>query len=267
MSLKRLQYYWRIFWMFRKMRLMALFEQRTDFFFWLTVSTMWSIFNFFFFTLIAGVNNGIGNWSIKEIYLLFSVFTIFDGFTWSWFYANMRKYTTAVFNGDITSLLLKPIDTQFIVMTQDNGFDDIFRISIGITAFVWSLRQLPHQVSFAELLVFFILFFFAMVLLYSLWFIIATCSFWMERLDNINDILPNLRRLWQVPRTVYSGLASTFITVIIPLGLITSIPSEALIGKFSLGWSLYFVGFAIASFCVARWFFVFSMKRYKGVGN
>src|SRR5258708_4997436 len=248
---KRLSYYWHMFWIFRKMRVMALLEYRGNFFFWLIVATVWTIFNFFFFSLIANVNNGFGGWSVKELYLLFSVFTIFEGFMWSWMNANMQKYTKAVFSGDIGTLLMKPIDTQFMVMMQENDFDNIFRILIGFGALIWSLRQLPYQTNPIKILIFGLLFCCALILLYSLWFIIATFSFWVERLDNINDIFPNLQRMWQLPRVIYSGIASTFFTVILPLALLVSIPSEILVNKFSPIWSIYFILFSFITFFIS----------------
>ena len=267
MTIKRFKFYWHIFWYFRKMRLMSLFEYRADFFFWTTISTIWTVFNFFFFALIANVNNGIGSWSVNEIYLLFSVFTIMDGLMWAFTFENMRTYTTAVFTGSIGAFLVKPIDTQFVMTTQDSGYSEVTRLIIGVVALIWSLERLNAGQSIFHYLFFLVLFVCAFMLVNSMWFILATCSFWLERLDNINDVFPSLRRLWQVPRTIYSGIASTFFTVIVPLGLVVSIPSEILVGKFSLFWSVYFILFSILTFIAARAFFLFSIRRYKGVGN
>ncbi len=265
--MKTIKKYWLLFWKFRQLRLMTLLEYRGNFFFWTTVSVLWTIFNFFFFSLIINVNQGMAGWSVAEMYLLLAVFTILDGFTWSFFYHNMRIYTESVFSGELSGHLLKPADAQFILSTQDNSYTNVLRIGIGFGVLTWSIIQLPTQPSFWSLLLFIFLFFISLLFVYSLWFIISTFAFWVEKLDNINEIMPSARRVWQIPRSVYTGIASTLFTVILPIGLISSIPSEVLVGKFSLGWTLYFIGFTFVLLIASRWFFHFSIKKYVGVGG
>jgi ABC-2 type transport system permease protein len=107
----------------------------------------------------------------------------------------------------------------------------------------------------------------AVFFLYNLWFILSTLAFYVEKLDNINDIVPSLRRAFQVPRSVYTGLASLIFTVILPIGLISSLPSEVLLGKSNSWWLIYFIGVALFTFGFARIFFKFAIKKYSGVAN
>jgi ABC-2 type transport system permease protein len=102
---------------------------------------------------------------------------------------------------------------------------------------------------------------------YSVWFLIATISFWIERLNNLNDILPSLRRLSQVPRSVYTGISSVAFCLILPVVLVTSVPAEILLGKSSNSWSLYFVLISLFMFWLSRKFFFFSIKKYSSAGS
>ena len=144
--------YWHLFWYFRKLHLMRQLEYRTDFFFWGMVSLMWSAFTFFFFSLIIRVSGSIAGWTEYQIYLLVSVFTILVAFTWSFFYHNMRYYTNYVFSGELSQFLVKPVDTQFLMMTQNNTYNNVFRLIMGMVMLFWSGAKLHLQLNFITII-------------------------------------------------------------------------------------------------------------------
>jgi len=263
----KIKKYWQLFWYFRKLQLMRQLEYRTDFIFWGFVSLMWSGFTFFFFSLIVRVSGNIGGWNEYQIYLLISVFTILDAFTWSFFYHNMRYYTNYVFSGDLSQFLTKPIDTQFLMMTQNNTYNNIFRLIMGIVMLLWSINKLQLEISLLSFVWFFYTFIVAMLFVYFLWFCISTLSFYVEKLDNINDIIPSLRQMWQVPEEVYTGFFSVLFRFIIPLGLITSIPTKILLGQQPWVSTIYLSVFTVLMMIISRIFFKFSLRKYGSVGN
>jgi ABC-2 type transport system permease protein len=267
MNKKNLIKYWQIFWQFRRIQLMRMMEYRGDFIFWTIVSVFWTGFNFLFFGIIVTMSGTIAGWNEYQLYLLLATFTIIDAFTWSFFYQNMSEYTESVFSGKLDLLLTKPLDAQFLLSFQTNSYNNIFRFFIGIAALVWALNQLNITPSWWQILLYIVLVITSLILIYSLWFIIATCSFWVERLRNINEIIPALRRVFQVPRTVYTGASSIIFTVLLPLGLVSSLPSEVLLGEFAVNWIAYFIFVSLVFFWLARSFFHYSVRRYSSVGS
>lgn len=258
--------YWEIFWRLRKMHLMLLLEYRADFFFWGFVSSMWTVFNFFFTSVLVSISGNIQGWNQSEMFVLLSFFSILDAFTWSFFYFNMNRYVNRVFSGELDGFLLKPVDTQFLLSVEHNSYNNIFRFLIGFGILILSIRSLPQLPSVWNIAATALLLLFGLLLLYSLWFFTATFAFWVERLNNITEIIPSLRRLTQFPRDVYSGISSFIFCTIFPIVLITSIPAEVITQKSSVPWILYFLAASMCSFFIARWFFYFSLKKYSGAG-
>lgn len=266
--IKTIQKYWRLFWYMRKLHAMRMMEYRADFFFWLFVSTMWSIFNVFFFTIITTVSGNIAGWSLYEMYLIMGVFNLIDAFIWSFFYNNMLEYTNGIFSGELNKVLLKPINTQFWLMTQNNNYANILRFILGLAVTIWAAQQLQLQPSVWQIALFTVMLSISICFVYFLWFIVSTLSFWVEKLDNINEIVPNVRRTFQVPHQVYTGLASTVLTVILPLGLLSSVPSEILIGRVS-SWQTvgYLALFTMGLILVSHLFLKLSIKKYSGAAS
>lgn len=259
--------YLTLFWHFRKIQLMKQLEYRGDFIFWSLISLMWTIFNFFFFDLIARVNNGIGSWNADQITILIGVFTILDAFTWSFFYHNMQRYTQMVFSGELNQLLSKPVDTQFVLMTQTNSYNNLLRLAAGVGMIWWTLTKMGAQLGLLSLLGFVLVLFISLTFIYFLWFTLSTMAFWVEKLTNINEVIPSFRRIWQVPRQVYQGVAGVLLTLVLPLGLVVSLPAEVLIHQSSIQWIGYMALFTAGLICFSRWFFMISIKRYSGIAN
>lgn len=264
---QKLKKYWQLFWQFRRLNMMVSAEYRSSFLFWTGVSLMWTIFNYFFFHVLVSVQGEIAGWDLPMMYTLASVYTILDSFTWSFFYHNMSEYTRKVFMGELSGLLLKPISTIFVLTFERLVINNLPRFLIGIGMLIWSVRQLDSLPTFGQGLAAIVAMLLGLTLMYALWFIMATFAFYFEKLDNINEIIPGLRRLQQVPRGVFFGLGLVGQSLILPLLLITNYPAELLIGIGTLRMGVVLLCCTAFTVLVAQRFFHFSVKRYVGVAN
>lgn len=265
--IKRIQTHWHLFWHLRKLHLMRQLEFRGNFLFWMSVSIMWTTFNFFFFALISQVGNGIGSWSQYEVYATLGVFTIIDAWVWSLFYPSMKEYTASVFSGDLNTILTKPINPQFFLMFRLNNYTNVPRFFLGIVLLLWSLHQLQYAPTWWQWLLFGWCVLVGMTFVYVLWFMLSTLSFWVERLDNINEVIPGLRHIWQVPREVYIGSVSTLITVVVPIALVGALPSEVVLNRGDSWGIVYLTLFTVALLILSHRFFNLSVKKYSGMAN
>ena len=173
-------------------------------------------------------------------------------------------YVEAIFQGTLDFLLLQPIDPQFRLSTRHISFTNIPRLLIGIGIIA---IYVPKDVTLTQLVVYAVLVMLGSLLIYLLWFLVATVTFWVDKLDNIIEIVPTLRRIWSVPADVYSGPLSTLFTLLVPLALITTTPSRVLFQVFRLDEIAILGVFTLGVFVLTRWFFWLSLKRYSSVGS
>lgn len=259
--------YWEIFWAFRRIQLMKMVEYRSDFWFWMVVSLMWTAFNYFYFGLIFTQGNGVEGWTYDHILLLISFYTMLDAFTWSVFYPNMREYTNQVFNGELSKYLLLPVNSIFLITTQYATYHNVPRFLVGLGILIHTIYKLGITLSLGQILLIITLFLFSILLLYSCWFILATISFWVERLRNINEIMPQFRSVYQVPVQVYTGITGLIFTFILPLGLVTTLPSEVILGTIRFEYIVYFCLVSVIFFILSVSFFKISITKYSSVGG
>jgi ABC-2 type transport system permease protein len=264
---KTLKKYWFLFWKFRSLRFMLLLEYRGNFWFWMCVSIMWTFFNFFFFDLIIGARGNIAGWDRNEMYVLVATFTMIDAFTWSFFYHTMGEYISSIFNGTMTYTLTRPVSPQYLLSIQTNSYTNIPRFFIGLVVLIMALQRMNVTPNLWSVLGYVLFCVVSLLFVYSVWFIAATCAFWVDRLDNINELVPATRRMWQTPKEVYTGIASTLFTVILPFGLVAALPSEILLGKALPEWLIFYTVFTLFALYLSKIFFTYSVRKYSGTAN
>ncbi len=259
--------YWKLFWTFRRIQLMKMMEYRGDFFFWLIVSTMWTAFNYFFYYLIIGNSKTIAGWTYDEVVILLSFFTMLDAFTWSVFFPNMVNYTESIYQGTLSNLLLLPVNSVFIILTKEATYHNVPRFFIGLTILISTAVKMQIQISIYQILLASFVFIISIIFIYSGWFILATLSFWAEKLTNINEVMPGFRSIYQMPARIYTGLTGFIITFIVPLGLVTTLPSEIILNRNNTSDIIYFFIFTMIFAYLTIQFFNYSIKKYSSVGN
>lgn len=259
--------YWVLFWSFRKIQLMRMFEYRADFFFWMFVSLMWTGFNYFYFGMLFSQGNGIVGWSYDQMLILLSFFTMIDALTWSVYYPSMREYTAQVFNGELSKYLVLPVIPEFLITTQHTTNHNIPRFLVGLTVLVTTSIKLGLTPSLLDIILVVIVFLASFFFLYSWWFILATCTFWVEKLENINEVMPQMRSLYQIPVSIYTGITGFVLTFVIPFGLVTSLPSEILLGRANYQLTAFMILASLLSVGLSVAFFRISVKKYTSVGG
>lgn len=259
--------YWQLFVIFRKIHLMRMMEYRGDFYFWSLVSTMWTGFHFFFFTILFTVTDSLGGWTQMELYAFLGIYMIIDALTWSFFAQNMWDYRRSVYDGTLSNFLLKPIHPIFMILTQRNSYDNLPRLIIGFVALFWSLSNLEITLSLGQILLFLSTLSITIVFLYTGWFFFTTWAFWVDRLDNITDIMPSFRSLYEYPRQIYTGIAVSIISGIFPIAFVVSLPLEVILNQFAWRDIIYYALFTIIFVILAHKFFYFSVKKYTSIGS
>ena len=255
--------YFSIWLHFAKISLQRLFEYRADFFLWSLVSTGWTIFSLLFYQILFLQTSNIAGWNKQQMLVFAGTYMIIDAATWSIFWRNIQNYTQSIFNGTLDFLLLQPIDAQFRLSVRHISFTNVPRLIIGIILLALNLPT----VTLSQVLMYIALIFLSMGVIYTLWFFTATFTFWVEKLDNIIEIVPTLRRIWSMPSDIYSGFVSAMLTIIIPLALITTTPTRVLLHQFRWQELVVLLTFFIILFGATRAFFHYSVKKYSGIGS
>jgi ABC-2 type transport system permease protein len=171
-----------------------------------------------------------------------------------------------VWSGRLDFTLLRPVNTQFLASFRRWRFFALFDLLLGLGVLGFAAWQLGQAWSPAHLAMFFLALFAAMVLLYAILLAFTALVFWSPGVL-FTWIFDGIFQLARYPVGLYPGWLRLALTWIIPVGLITTVPAEALAGGLSDGMLAGSLGLAIVLLAGASILFRLALRGYSSASS
>ena len=135
-------------------------------------------------------------------------------------------------------------------------------VLVGLVVLIVALVQIGNAVSWRGLLAFIGVLLIGLVSVYCFWLMLASASFWLVRMNEVQELFDGIYRAGQYPVGIYPGWLKYGLTFLVPLAFAITVPSEAVTGR--LTWQAVAVAAASAVALVAtsRWFWKRGLRRY-----
>lgn len=257
-----IQHYWRIYKTLVKLNFSNLTAFRANFVNSLIGSTVWGSFHFITVVLLTSRTKQILSWPREDVILLTAGFSIFWGIFHVFFSRNFERMSDMIDRGQLDSVLLKPVDSQFLISVFIINFVAVFRILMGIVAVIYIVNVYHLKITIASVMGYALLMVFGMILIYSIWYLVLTLTIWFARLSNLVDLLFHISGVMRYPPDIFRVLNEFMILFLLPILLIISAPTKFLLLKgvpLEIG---YLIGFSIIFFLFSRWFWKFALRHY-----
>lgn len=204
-------------------------------------------------------------WSFDEALAVLGTFTALTGFNQTFLSPNLSRIVEHVEQGTLDFVLLKPIDSQLWVSTRQLSLWGSPDLLVGCGVIAYSAWRTGSPLggalaAFGPLLA-------SAVLLYGLWFLLASMSIWFVKVYNATEVLRGLLEAGRFPMSAYPTTFRVFFTFVVPVAFLTTVPAEALLGRGSwtfLGGSVALGG---AAFVAARRFWRFALRNYTSASS
>jgi ABC-2 type transport system permease protein len=161
---------------------------------------------------------------------------------------------------------LKPLNTQFYVTFRSWRIYSLIDLVLGAGVIGLAASRASVPVSALNLLTFFVSLCAGVVVLYSLLLAFSALVFWSPGFL-FTWVFDSLFQLARYPVGIYPPWLRIILTWIIPVGIITTIPAQALNGAAPLSVILISAGVAVVLFAAASRFFRFGLRRYTSASS
>ena len=242
-------------------------EYRTNFFGNMLTSLFWIVIAVLTVDVFFNQTNQLGGWSYYEVLVLLGVFNTINGFIEFALRQNMARIVDHIRKGTLDYVLTKPVDSQFFVSFRHLVFWRLADIFWGCALIVYALAKLGRWPSVLDFVLFLILLLAAMVLVYSIWMILMTTSFWFVKIEILSFIFSSFFETTRFPVQVYKGWLRILLTFILPAAFMTSVPSAALTGKWDVATTVIALLVALGFFVVSRVFWKVALKSYTSASS
>ncbi len=247
--------------------LSALMIYRGNFYSSLFSSILFGALSILSIVLLTSKTSNIYGWKRDEIILISTVYSIVIGIFHTVLSRNFDRFSRIVNLGELDLLLTKPIDSQFSVSMWVFNYTSIARIILGVLLTWYMVQRMQLNVGLVEIASFVVLTIFGIVLLYSIWFLFTTITIWFTRLSNIVDLMYFMTGFARFPKEMYQQLTEFIFLFILPLSLVVTIPTKAILNRILLGEVGELIILTLGLFIATRMFWKFALRFYTSASS
>lgn len=231
------------------------------------LSLFWTATAILPLALVFEERSSIAGHTYPEALVVLGVFTALQGVLEAAIQPSLGMVVESVRTGALDFVLLKPADAQVLVSTARFAPLKATNVLAGLAIVAFALARRGLPVAPLDVALGALLLVGAVVILYSLWILVVSASFYVGRVDNLRYLFAAVFDAARWPSSVYRGAVAFLFTFVIPLTVMTTVPAEALLGILeprTLAASL--VG-TVAFALLARLVFLRSLARYTSASS
>jgi ABC-2 type transport system permease protein len=188
--------------------------------------------------IVFSLRQTVTGWTWPEALVVLGWFSLLKAILDGSVSPSLTTVVEGVRTGALDFVLLKPADAQFLVSTARFEPWRAMDAAGSVGLLIYAFNRLGRWPAPAHLAVAVLLLVVAVLLLYSLWILVVSASFWVVRVDNLSYLFGSIFDAGRWPidvfKRVWRGALYFVFTAVFPLALMTTYPAKVLLGKLSL---------------------------------
>jgi len=240
---------------------------RASFFLW-TIVWGFSVFvDILFFKVVFGDTGLINGWDFSSAMFVVAGQFLFVGFGGLTYFPIMYHFSSEVRNGSLDFVIIKPVDTQLYVSFSGVDVEDTTNIITALIIFLYLFLtvQIPNllfKVSGA-----FLMFLIGNIIFYSIIILFQSLAFKYINVEGSTGFIWKIIRFSKYPVTIFQCPVKVIFFTLLPIGIITTIPAQIIMGLFNWNWILLIFPFAIIMLFISRKVFQYGLNRYSSASS
>lgn len=212
--------------------------------------------------------NEINGWSLYQVIVFIGTFSIIDGTCMATYFFGVLTIPRLVRSGDLDLYIVKPVNTLFYVSFYSMTPSSLLVVCSGAFVVVYGLVMGGISVTPVRLLTYIGLLFPMYALMFALMLILRSASFWLVRIDALAELEGQLIEFaYRIPGVVYEGLVKVFLFMVVPYGLIATVPVTALTEGLSPGMWLLTLSITTLFCSLSIFMFYAGLGRYNSASS
>jgi ABC-2 type transport system permease protein len=180
--------------------------------------------------------------------------------------------------GNLDFVLVKPIDTQFLISCEKMELAMINQSMLAIGLLIYALVQIGEPVGILQVVAYLGFVVVGVAFFYSLMIAMASTSIWLTRNQGLYDFWFYITVFARYPRSIYDGVDAKRLefgevlqgafTFVVPILLVVTVPAR-LIAKGLSEWQYPLIGLASSAvgLIASRMLFQWSLRSYRSSGS
>lgn len=204
----------------------------------------------------------LGGWGYADVLLLLGIFNVLQGLIDFALRPNMSRLLQHIRTGTFDHILTKPVDSMFYVSFRHLVFWRLIDVLLGIGLMIYALIEKHYMPSVLDAAMFIVSIGAALVLIYALWMMLMTTSFWVIRIDDLSFVFNSFFETTRFPISMYRSWLRIVLTYVLPAAFITSTPASSLLGKWNGMTTIASIILAGLFLWLSRRFWRYALRSY-----
>ena len=232
------------------------------------ISFGWAVFQLSWMFLMTSSVKKVFGWSRDEMMLLSACYVVVIGVFHFLFSRNFENLSEIIVYGKLDMILIKPLDTQFLLSFRNLNFYAFPRVLLGLVCMSIYLTKIGVHPTIFQIGAFCLLSICGLITLYSFWFFFVTLLIWFPTISNIVGLLYSVNGVARYPHEAISvGLKESILLFLLPLTFTIATPTRILFGRFFAGEVGMLLIITVIFFLVSRMFWLYSLRHYSSAGG
>ncbi len=258
--------YFRLYYEMFRLSLIADLEYRANFFTRILTDVFWYLAQVLSFEVIYAHTERIGEWGLKEMRVFLGVLFVIDALYMIILHENLDQLPEKVRKGELDLLLVKPVNSLFMISLQKANTAIIGNLIIGGSWLAFGILGLP-DFNYLRFLWLIYLVPCSLVVIFSMRFMFSACSVIFTRLESLQFMWWQVYRLGMRPDSIYFPWLKFVLLTLIPVGVIVSVPARALLYPPDFVYLLWPLILAPVLIYLSHRFWLFSLKFYSSASS
>ena len=183
-----------------------------------------------FYVLLFELTDEIAGYTVYQVILLFAVYNVIDIVTQALVSRGLWRLQSLVETGAFDKVLAFPRPSLLIVITQEIDWMDLFTLVPALGLLGYALAQNDIAFFSAKAGMFFVIIMLSIGLLSAINIALAAVTFYAIQVGNLWNVYNQFLHLGRFPANIYDAPIKAFLTFIVPVFIVFSVPYEYLFG-------------------------------------
>ncbi|TWT61467.1 ABC transporter permease [Rubinisphaera italica] len=247
---------------------------RSNFLITIITRGFWFAAQLILFEIIYQNVNTIADWNRAEYFGFMATGMLINAIIESLFMPNCANFSELIRTGNLDFVLLKPIDTQFLISIEKINLAMMNQILLSGALLTYSLVNLDRPIGFVNVLMYLLLVAVGVIFFYCLMITLASTSVWFGRNQGLYDFWFYVTVFARYPQQIYTGGAlaesiRVIFSFVLPILLVVTVPAQILVSKaLEPSWiALWSILMTAVFFVLSRYVFLWSIGRYRSASS
>jgi ABC-2 type transport system permease protein len=228
------------------------------------ISVMWLGFDLLSLSIIFSNTPALGGWGPAEIVALLGVWRLVNTLMFTVIWPNTEKFNAGVRDGSLDYTFLQPVNSQLLVSISRVVIWRAWDVILAVAMIVGGITNSGGISGPLPVVAFLVLTVSGAAIIYSLWIVLISLTFWFTKFDNNVTLMHALMDAGRYPAQVYPAWLRGLITFVIPIAVATTVPMQALRGELTWWQVLGYLAIGTAVVLISSRVWKAGVRRYSG---